>query len=544
MKERALPCCVNSDVWRHPRRKVLFRSHQEGSETRSKPPLPSLRVEISPNLRVPTSCWRICKRAWILCFLLLGVPLFERKPVPTDDDLKRLGKENLRTASMLPNCAWSGLYHSAHKIRAENFQTLEDKAIGWSFHRFRGKGGVIQTDPEKIEEVAEGFLLHEFHQKTPDEMVDLGLMDPVPLFVKNDGHPAKKQEIKRWRLIWNVSQIDTSIEMYLRTTLNTKTVTAYQDGLLNTIAIGCGHHDVGIKTTSETTDMVKEFNKLEQGGGNGSPDSAVHFLSDASGWDLSVTSYTASSTTNIRALKANTDYEELLQVNEGYFTFHHVLHDGEAFYELCRLGKTSSGRYPTGWDNSKDRSTTARSVQPEELVDKALVEVIVRQPAQLVIAQLILFNTYLENSLIGFFRPKPGQTKDTVSSVGGGFLGAYKNCVEYLEGNGTLPDKEVAQNGLDFLADSISHHYAKVDGEYSPFTKILTRCSTELLPWQKDKRHWVQGHQFSLARIHSWTIVCCQTRRSSDSCTQSVCTPVGLSRWASCGCERGRLLDC
>lgn len=101
----------------------------------------------------------------------------------------------------------------------------------------------IQKDENKVKELIHivkvrlwlrVFYHHELHTKSPRELVDLGLMDPVPLFVKNEGHGEKKQKTKRWRLIWNASQIDTSIEMYLHQSFNKTLIASYQDGSLNT----------------------------------------------------------------------------------------------------------------------------------------------------------------------------------------------------------------------------------------------------------------------------------------------------------------------
>lgn len=168
--------------------------------------------------------------------------------------------------------------------------TRRPHAIGWSTHYFKGTRGVIQKSSWEVEELIKivkvrlWLRCHVHHllpKMTPEQMICHGLMDPVPMFVKGEGHAAKKQTSKRWRLIWNVSQVDTSIEICNNKTFDKSLILAYQEGALNTAAIGIGHHDQGIARVGETIEMLKSLGKDRC------------FSSDASGWDLSVSSNTA-----------------------------------------------------------------------------------------------------------------------------------------------------------------------------------------------------------------------------------------------------------
>ena len=79
---------------------------------------------------------------------------------------------------------------------------------------------------------------------TGGQMADLGLM-----FIKGESHPEKKVAPQRWHLIWNVSQIDTSIEMLINRSF---------DKALISPAIGIGHRDSGIQRVGDSIEMLKE----------------------------------------------------------------------------------------------------------------------------------------------------------------------------------------------------------------------------------------------------------------------------------------------
>ena len=53
------------------------------------------------------------------------------------------------------------------------------------------------------------------HLLNPMTIVRRHLMDPVPIFVKAEGHDEGKVTSKRWRLIWNVSEPDRLINCLL-----------------------------------------------------------------------------------------------------------------------------------------------------------------------------------------------------------------------------------------------------------------------------------------------------------------------------------------
>ena len=306
------------------------------------------------------------------------------KPSPTPDDLRRLQKEAVRTASKTPRPEWIGVKHKISDIVSEDLHSLEDNAIGWSTHYFGGKRGNIQKDEDAIARLIMlvktrlWLRLHyhnSLHTMSPTELVDKGLIDPVPLFVKGEGHPLKKQLTKRWRLIWNVSQLDISIEMFICKTFNKTSIVGYQTDAYNTSAIGCGHHDDGLQRFGRTFEMLKSLNSRAR---DKFPDLGIQgnvcYSSDASGWDLSVSAYSAWGTVYVRALTASTSLEQLLVVNNGFFGTNHVVHTGEEIFEMNKAGVTASGKNSTGTDNGNTRSTVARACQPEEIVDALLGE--------------------------------------------------------------------------------------------------------------------------------------------------------------------------
>ena len=99
-------------------------------------------------------------------------------------------------------------------------KVLKTMRLVWSSHHFPGKRGNIQTDPVKVRLWLRLHYHNKLHTFSPLEMINHGLLDPIPLFVKPEGHGPKKQLFKRWRLIWNISQADISIEMFLTKSVN------------------------------------------------------------------------------------------------------------------------------------------------------------------------------------------------------------------------------------------------------------------------------------------------------------------------------------
>lgn len=56
------------------------------------------------------------------------------------------------------------------------------------------------------------------------ECVEEGLVDPVRMFIKNEGHPLRKQKSETWRLISSVSIVDSLVESVLSRFLNKKEI--------------------------------------------------------------------------------------------------------------------------------------------------------------------------------------------------------------------------------------------------------------------------------------------------------------------------------
>lgn len=64
---------------------------------------------------------------------------------------------------------------------------------------------------------------------SPEELIKLGLCDPVRLFVKNEPHGVKKELSRRWRLISSVSLIDQLCERLMFSEQNRLEITQWKD---------------------------------------------------------------------------------------------------------------------------------------------------------------------------------------------------------------------------------------------------------------------------------------------------------------------------
>ncbi|CAE7190197.1 Carns1, partial [Symbiodinium sp. KB8] len=132
-------------------------------------------------------------------------------------------------------------------------EDAEDKAIGWSTQYFPGKRGNIQKDSKKTAELiimckvrlalracyAHRIRIHLL--RNPTQRVKAGLQDIACLCPEREGHSVSKANDKRWRLIWNVSEVDRLLDAYIHGDQTHLDVLTHQgeNGDLGSLAVGC-----------------------------------------------------------------------------------------------------------------------------------------------------------------------------------------------------------------------------------------------------------------------------------------------------------------
>ena len=151
---------------------------------------------------------------------------------------------------------------------------------------------------------------------SPMESVQEGLRDPALAFVKGESHPPRKLQTKTWRLIWCLSEVDRILDASVFTDMDKSDTLAYQCGPRATngkveydcerpmeLAVGVGHDDHNLQRT-----FFELQSMLER--------SADHKIrcSDATGWDMSVssTSFWAGMEARLSRATSKTHYRTLL----------------------------------------------------------------------------------------------------------------------------------------------------------------------------------------------------------------------------------------
>lgn len=81
---------------------------------------------------------------------------------------------------------------------------------------------------------------------TPSKLLELGAVDPVRIFVKDEPHTALKAEQERWRLIFSVSIVDQLVERYLYS-LQSKVMVTRGAHEMGTNLLGLGSDDSSLK---------------------------------------------------------------------------------------------------------------------------------------------------------------------------------------------------------------------------------------------------------------------------------------------------------
>lgn len=116
------------------------------------------------------------------------------------------------------------------------------------------------------------LLQNDCSQLTPEELVAKGLCDPIRAIVKNEPHPPRKIETKRWRVISCVSLVDQLIDRLLHTTQNKVEI-----ALWHSIPSAPG---IGLSTDQDGKRLMDKVNRM-----SGNKPVA---LSDVSGFDWSI----------------------------------------------------------------------------------------------------------------------------------------------------------------------------------------------------------------------------------------------------------------
>jgi hypothetical protein len=135
------------------------------------------------------------------------------------------------------------------------------KSAGWTARRIKGPKGAWNTR-EHLEllsyyvrcrillRLCWGF--RRICKFTPSTLVRLGLMDPEELFRKSEPHNKKKQDSRRWRLISNVSLVDTLTQLTIHKAQNCSVIRSFQMNPSEaTCVAGLGHDDQGFKPWAE-----------------------------------------------------------------------------------------------------------------------------------------------------------------------------------------------------------------------------------------------------------------------------------------------------
>jgi len=185
----------------------------------------------------------------------------------------------------------------------------------------------------------------------PLEMVLLGLKDPSVVFTKSEPHTEKKADKKAWRQIWASSLLDSVVQCITHKAQNVEDIAAYASGMLNSQAIGIGHHDAGIERFGEILDRLSYYGDI--------------YDRDASGWDLTVVRDAIMLDAERRTFRGQTSYEcmgvfsSLLQA-QGLISSAHIACIGKDLWECAKFGVTDSGSVSTSAQNSPIRQIQVR----------------------------------------------------------------------------------------------------------------------------------------------------------------------------------------
>ena len=174
------------------------------------------------------------------------------------------------------------------------------------------------------------------------EMYDLGLCDPVRIFVKKEPHNVEKMANQRYRLVASVSIIDEIIERLLCSTQNNAEIDSWET---------CpSKPGFGLSSDEQTR---KLYNQVEPHMGENL------YKSDISGWDWNYHAWLYDLDRSVREKCASGEghatWSKLLRVRfEALKWTMFVTSDGEVFIQT-KPGIMLSGSYLTSSTNSRSR---------------------------------------------------------------------------------------------------------------------------------------------------------------------------------------------
>jgi len=242
------------------------------------------------------------------------------------------------------------------------YRSFDDSSAGWT-RRYRNltkKSYVSGPHRGELTRIAVARILlrctmwHRIPSMTPEEMVWLGLRDPTDVFVKDEPHTADKARREMWRLIWNVSLVDSICQAYFNRELNLQQNRDYQGGHPVPHTCGMGHHDDGIKRLGEAIEAAF-------------PDGVV-CSSDASGWDMSVSRDGLIFDGLVRAIRTQdpsaTAYHNIgtsvCILLDKFVQSAHMICTGTSLWSVDVYGITASGLPDTTTQNSFVRGMGAK----------------------------------------------------------------------------------------------------------------------------------------------------------------------------------------
>ena len=377
-------------------------------------------------------------------------------------------------AKDMPLSRWALDSFPVGEVMSHFIDAADDKSIGWTGLLYPGTRKNIQDDVNKrcavIDLVKFRMALrfsvaNSLHSYSPTDMVRIGLRDPCVAFVKGEGHPPRKKQTKTWRVIWVLSEVDRLIDTATYTEQDKMDIAHFQTGpraqdgqvqepgeSVYPCATGVGHDDQNLQRTYFELETL-----LAKGGGH------VH-SSDATGWDLSVSSTTFWSAMETRLCRSMSAVQTATYLINGLVAASLLVSTGTVLWESCRLGITPSGSPITTSGNSQGRSIGSKAAASIEEIGGLAVFL------QLVIQQI---------------QELAKKSDCPCASTGDDLLNSKKHNEDVISAVGTIERKAVLCDGTrEKPIDYLSHHYFKEDGHwrcnYNNGEKLLHRVADML----------------------------------------------------------------
>ena len=390
-------------------------------------------------------------------------------------------------ASRAPRAPWSGNTTTVSQALRFHLSTAEDKAVGYTAFYIPGTRANIQKDPERVDKIVRIAKIrlalrvanaHRLHRMNPWDMVVEGLVDPVLLFIKEEGHGVAKAAENRWRLIWNVSEPDRLLVCWLHSDQDHADVFTFPSddiGVASSMATGVGHDDESLKRTyRDLEEMLKrsEDGKLR--------------CSDASGWDFSVSASTFWAGWRTKMTRADGPAHRRLCLVSGFFHTNWVLLTGTKMYECQKFGFTGSGMGDTTSCNTAERAAGVKAAR------------VCKQMGGL---------SKLESSSVSEIKRFVKKDKGLEKATGDDEVSSGAIEEDFLRRFGVnIKVSHETTATLDNPVDYLSHDYFRVDGvwrcEYRNGAKMPHRLCTILsgdaTALSERARAAVSGQQFAL----------------------------------------------